>query len=213
MSQTGKPYYKISRSKLLRPLLENALFALGVHWFFQCILQMDRTERFFKLAVDLVFTALFDLILRRWFAFVPALVLGWILAHTLNFLFNGQAFVILKHFGNVRTSADEIERRIVSMRRRMLAEPSLKWAAIFGSLSRGELKETSDLDMRVIRYPGFVNGIRACLFLAGERTRAHRDHFPLDVLLLDSPRLLKRLRPDEPPRVIYDASAVASKKD
>jgi predicted nucleotidyltransferase len=77
---------------------------------------------------------------------------------------------------------------------------------VYGSLTRGELRPTSDLDVRLIRRPGLVNGLRACWFVLRERTRAHLTGFPIDFLVLDSPRLLKRMRPDEPPLVIYDAT-------
>jgi hypothetical protein len=210
MTKSANYFYKVSNSRLLRPILSNVFLALGIHWFFQCVLEMDRTERYFKIAMDAILTILFSLVLIQWLSSIPSICLGWILAHTINFLLNGQAFVVLKHFGDIRNQADEIEKYISSMKIRMVAEASLQWAGIYGSLSRGEMKETSDLDVRVIRYPGLVNGFRACFFVMGERIRAHVNRFPLDILLLDSPRLLKYLRPDEPPIVIYDASDLST---
>ena len=62
---------------------------------------------------------------------------------------------------------------------------------------RGEWKETSDLDMRLVRRPGVRNGLRACWFVMKERTRANMRRFPLDVFLLDDFSRLDRLRHDE----------------
>jgi len=206
MTKSNNHYYKISHSTLLRPILSSVILALGIHWFFQCIWAMDRTERIFKLAFDIALTILIYFVLIQCLSFIPAISLGWIIAHTVNFLLNGQAFEVLKHFGKVKHEKGEIEDYIKNLRIRIRSEPSLRWAAIYGSMSRGEMKATSDLDVRVIRHPGFVNGLRACLFVLCERTIAHIKQFPLDILLLDSPRLLKSIRPDEPPIVIYDAS-------
>jgi predicted nucleotidyltransferase len=149
---------------------------------------------------------LFSLVFFQRLAFIPAIIVGWIIAHTINFLLNGQAMAILTHFGYIKNQEDEVEQYIDLLKDRLQSETSLRWAAIYGSLSRGEMRETSDLDVRVIRTPGFINGSKACFFVMGERTRALLKGFPLDILLLDSPRLLKRMRPDEPPFVIYDAS-------
>jgi len=206
MIKTSPPYYKASKLKWLRPILSNVFAALGIHWLFQNILQMDRTERLFKLAFDAVLTILFFLFLHQWASPFKAILLSWFIAHTVNFLLNGHIFCVLKCFGRVRHNREAFESYLVSLTNRMKAEPSISWAAVYGSLSRGELKNTSDLDVRVIRHPGITNGIRGCFFIMGERTRAHLRQFPLDILLLDSPRLLSRIREDEPPIVLYEAS-------
>jgi hypothetical protein len=212
MKNSNMLYYKASKSKLLRPILSNVYLSLFVHWFFQSILAMDHTERVFKIVVDGVLTVILYLILNHWFSFIIALSPAWVLAHTVNFLSNGSIFALLKCFGNIRHEREEFEEYINSMRIRIKAEPELRWAAIYGSLSRGELNAVSDLDLRVIRYPGFINGLRACFFIMGERTKANIKQFPLDILLLDNPGMLQRMRADETPFVIYDASLGLSKE-
>jgi hypothetical protein len=199
-------YYAISESRIWRPFLRRRLPALVVHWVFQGMLYTDTTELIFRLAIDGFLTSVFALVLSTRLPLLPAIAVGLLLAHTLSFLFNGQIFVVLKHFGDVKHHRREIDEYISSMRSRLEAEPSVCWAAVYGSLSRGEMTETSDLDVRAIRHRGMLNGIRACAFVLTERTRAHLSRFPLDILLLDSPRLLKQMRTDEPAVVIYDES-------
>lgn len=177
-----------------------------MHWLFQNMLNMDFTELSFKLSIDILLTTLFSFLFSIWLPSVFAVLLSFLIAHSINFLFNGQIYVVLKHFGDVTHELSEFAQYIHALNSRLYKEPSIQWAAVYGSMTRGELKTTSDLDIRLIRYPGFINGIRACWFILLERTRAHLNHFPIDYLVLDSPRLLKRLRPDEPPQVIYDAS-------
>lgn len=206
MTKTSPRYYKASKSKILRPILSNVFTALGVHWLFQNILQMDRTERYFKLAVDAVLTILFFLIFRQWLSPISSILLSWLAAHTINFLLNGHIFCVLKCFGWAKHDREAFEAYFISLKNRLKTEPSITWAAAYGSLSRGEWKNTSDLDVRVIRQPGLIKGVRACFFILSERTRAHLHMFPLDILLLDSPRLLSRIRKDESPIVLYDAT-------
>jgi predicted nucleotidyltransferase len=171
------------------------------------MLNMDLTELCFKLGIDILLTILFSFIFSIWLPLAFAVLLSFFLAHSINFLFNGQIYVVLKHFGDVSHELSEFTQYILALKSRLSRESSIQWAAIYGSMTRGELKKTSDLDIRLIRYPGFTNGLRACWFILLERTRATLDHFPIDYLVLDSPRLLNRLRPDEPPQVIYDTSA------
>jgi predicted nucleotidyltransferase len=206
--KTERKYYAVTDKKIFQFLLYSRVTAMSMHWAFQNMLNMDLTELSFKLFIDIFLTATFSLLLSNWLPPVVAIILGFLIAHTLNFLFNGQIFVVLKHFGDITHEFSEYDQYIESIKRRLQEEPSIRWAAIYGSMSRGELKTTSDLDIRLIRYPGFVNGLRACWFILKERSRAHLERFPVDFLLLDSPRLLKRLRPDEPPLVIHDDSMI-----
>lgn len=194
---------------MLRPLMGSVLVALAIHWFFQCLLAMDHTERAFKLLADAILTVIFYLLLRLMLPDVAALCLAWLSAHTLNFIFNSQIYSVLKSFGYVKHSMGEFTAYIRSFTGRAQRQPGIRWAAIYGSLARGELAAASDLDIRVIRAPGLRNAARACLFTMAERTRALLARFPLDILLLDSPRLLQQLRPDEPPQVILDTGSPA----
>jgi predicted nucleotidyltransferase len=209
--KTERKYYAVTDIKILQFLLYSRVTAMAMHWAFQNMLNMDLTELSFKIIIDILLTLIFSLLLSNWLPLVAAIILGVLLAHTLNFLFNGQIFVVLKHFGDVTHELSEFEQYIEAIKNRLNKEPSIRWAAIYGSMTRGEMKTTSDMDIRLIRYPGFVNGIRACWFILLERTRAHLNRFPIDFLMLDSPRLLKRLRSDELPLVIYDASGELSK--
>ena len=66
-----EPSYKVSHNPILRPLLRSPIFALAVHWVFQGMLYMDRTELVFKLGFDLILTAIL------WLLLAPLLGLSW----------------------------------------------------------------------------------------------------------------------------------------
>jgi hypothetical protein len=67
---------------------------------------MDRTERIFKIAVDIVLTiffiSAFNLFYHTWLV-VP---FSYLISHTINWLFNGQLFVLLKNLNLVYNDAD-----------------------------------------------------------------------------------------------------------
>jgi predicted nucleotidyltransferase len=161
------------------------------------MLHMDRSERWFKAGLDLVLTTLLAPLLKYLTGSWTALIIAWALAHTINFFFNGQLWGALKHFGLVRVTPGAFARYRRSLVQRVESEPSILFAAAYGSLCRGQLRASSDLDIRLVRAPGVANGLRASLFVMKERTRALFQRFPLDLYVFDTMSSLSRLNPLE----------------
>jgi predicted nucleotidyltransferase len=198
-----KGYANISTPGL-KALVSRKEGALLLHWLVQGLLYMDRTERLFKIGLDLVgglfLGALLRVRLSRWAAFSA----GFFIAHTLNFLFNGHLWGVLKHFGGVQNSRDEFSQEVESLKERLACEPSIVYAAAYGSLARGEWSPTSDLDVRMVRAPGMHNGWKASIFVLRERTRAFLSGFPIDIFVFDDYKFRTRMREDASPVVLKD---------
>jgi thymidylate kinase/predicted nucleotidyltransferase len=190
-------YAKV-KSPWMQRLVHRKEGALAVHWLFQGLLYMDPTERRIKLGIDLLLSLLFGSLLKRRLRIVPAFGLGLIAAHTLNFIFNGQIFGVLKHFGGVRHTWDEFNGEVERMRRKAAEEPDIVYAAAFGSLARSEWSPTSDLDVRLVRAPGLRSALRVGWFAIRERARANFIRFPLDLYVLDRYESLERMSEKEP---------------
>ena len=186
----------------LRWLLRSPVAGVAAHWLFQGLFYMDTTERWFKLALDFLLTALAAIPLGIWFRSHMAWPAAFLLAHTLNFLFNGQIWGVLKHYGIGRLSHAEFESYLCQLSQRTGNEPSILWAGVYGGLARGNWSPTSDLDARLVRRPGMINALRACLFVLAERSRALIRKFPLDIYVLDGPGKLSAMRDDEWPKTI-----------
>jgi len=166
---------------------------------------MDRTEKTFFILLDgIFFLPLFCLIVASSVPTIYAASVAVSIAHTIHWLFNGHVYVLVKKLGYAHTDKKRFTDYTVELSRRVSREPSIMAAAAFGSLSRGQLTEHSDMDVRVIRRSGAINGVRACFFTFLERGRALLGSFPLDIYTLDGLAGLKKLRPDEPPVVLYD---------
>jgi predicted nucleotidyltransferase len=197
-------YYNVSKLAILRPFLSNPIFALGVHWVFQGMLYMDWTERVFRIGVEVALASvfLFLLVPVGRFPIGWAVTIAFLIAHTLNFLFNGQMWVVLKHFNLVKHSRAEFDEYLGQLAEKIRTEPSIGRAAVYGSIVRGEWNPASDLDVRLVRRTGVANGLRACWFVLRERTRALLNKFPLDIYVLDGPERLVEMRADELPREV-----------
>jgi hypothetical protein len=189
--------YANMTNPFLRKLLKYPAIALGMHWVFQSLFYMDSTERWFKLSLDSLVTLAFATLLNLLFADNLAWVLGFLLAHTLNFLFNSQIWGVLKTYGYIRLSYVNFTQYVDQLGHRAAVEPSLDHLVICGSLARQEWLPTSDLDARILRKKGVLNGLRACWFLLKERSRALFNRFPLDMYVIDDISSLDKLRADE----------------
>ena len=195
MNTKAESYAKVTKP-LLRKLLKHQAIALGLHWVFQSLYYMDSTERWFKLSLDLLLTLVFAQALNLLLADKLAWLLGFLLAHTLNFLFNGQIWGVLKTYGSVQQHYVQYTQYVERLGQRAAVEPSIDRLIIYGSLARQEWSPTSDLDARILRKAGFLNGMRACWFLLKERSRSLFNQFPLDLYVIDDMRSITRLRED-----------------
>ncbi|MCL4294103.1 MAG: hypothetical protein KJ077_00145 [Anaerolineae bacterium] len=191
--------YAKLESKFVQGLLRHPLMALAMHWTFQSLFYMDPTERWFKLMLDAILLVLGGLILSFWLAWPVAWLVAFIIAHTLNFLFNGHLWGVLKHYSLVKYSYESFQGYVRNLGERAQHEPAIDYVVIYGSLSRQKWSPSSDLDARVMRYPGLMNGLRTSWFLLCERSRACIAGFPLDIYLLDHETALKKLNPEETP--------------
>lgn len=196
-----KSYAKVE-SPWLRLLVSRRCGALASHWMFQGMLNMDRSERYFKVGLDLVLWMILTPILRIWLSGPLALGLGLWAAHTVNFVVNGQIYAVLKTFGKVQSTQISYEREVAMLSERLAREPAVLYAAAYGSLARGQWSPTSDLDVRLVRAPGWRSALRVCWFALRERSRAFWRRFPLDIFVLDSYASLERLAEKDSPVIL-----------
>lgn len=173
-------------------------------WLFQGILYMDTTEKLFKILIDILFFMPIYFVLRSYCLLSVSVAI--VLAHTINWIFNGQLFVLLKNLKLTKTKSECFIQYLNELKKRIEKENSILAAAAFGSLSREQLKEISDLDVRIIRKRGVVYGLRACFFVLLERSRAFFNKFPLDIYVLDSFKSLTKL--NEQPILLHDSKSM-----
>lgn len=210
---SSKDGYVKTSIPLINALFKFKLFIVVSNWIFQGMLYADKTERVFRLLLD----GLMTLILYAFFINLIldthiVLIFSFFVAHTVNWIFNGQLFVLGRYVGIKPKKQDKFCIYINELKSRVEREKSIQLVAIYGSLSREELNENSDLDVRIIRKNGFLNGLRACLFGFSERTRALFSRFPLDIYVIDSPNHLLKMRKDESPKILYDPYHISDQK-
>jgi predicted nucleotidyltransferase len=182
------------------------------NYVFQGIRHSSRTEYFYKIISTILYSIIFlgcltiggvDLSL---FTLSCSLVLG----HAFNWLLNGNISALLIHVLFLkRLNKEKLFDYLFSFQSRIESETWLLYSAAFGSLTRGDIKDSSDIDVTVVRYPGFMNGVKSLLFVLKEKKIAEFQGIPLEIYIDETPLLSKkRFGAEENPVVLYDPYCV-----
>ena len=198
------------RNKLKITLKSKKIFfpiLLIGNWLSQSIFSMDKTEKIARLSIEIILIVILFII----FLFLTplhillSLVIAFLIANTLSwFMFSNAHLYIIASLEIATIEKKSLKIYIEGLKKRGNRNQAILCIAIFGSMSRGEFHEYSDLDARVIRKKGFKNGILAVGFIIKERWKAQKNRIPLEILLGDSTSFMKKMRKDEPPVIIYD---------
>jgi hypothetical protein len=178
-------------------------------WLMQGMLYMNKTEIIYKLSLDVIFT------FAWWFLAVtiPSVtgwLIAWFLAHTTNWVINGQPVAMCRHFDWGKNDPFRFISYIEKMERRIQNRPYLAAAASFGSLSKGMYKETSDIDIRVVLGKGIIGHIRAANYCFLERARAAASLFPLDLYAFELEEMKHKMNENEVPVIFSDPLGLIS---
>lgn len=193
-------------------ILNSAPLVLLRYWVFQGVMCMNWVEILHRYLLEgLLFSAVF-LLLPAGLDSVTAVLVAFLIAHTLSAVLNGHPFAVLAHDAGVHSVCYYRDpQRFLSYVEAMHERTALKFpdyldgALIFGSVVRGIFRESSDLDIRYIARPGFWNAFRSAHLVFLERLYATLRGFPMDIyMFLDARETAVKMNvDDEPPVALY----------
>lgn len=182
---------------------------LPVGWVLQILHSTDRTERWVRIAFEATLISVFWFLL----ADVPVLNDGvarfaWIflVVHSVSWFFLGNFWVyMLDSFLWVRNPGiDAVLKYVEFVRGVFVRSESCDAILIYGSMCRRAFHGRSDLDLRIIRKPGFIAGVISVFLGFYVRIPAALRKIPVDLQVVDSIEFLdKQMRSDEHPIVVY----------
>lgn len=179
------------------------------NWVSQGIWHLDKTEKIYKIFFTLFFTFIFYFILSFFLNFDNNIFLvffSFIIAHTINWVVNSNLFTLFVHRLLIgETKKEDFFKYIENLKKRVEEEDSIIAIYCYGSMSRGELKEKSDLDISFLREKGLANAIKSILFFTKEKKIAQSIKIPSESFLCDGISCFKkRYSINEPPVIVYD---------
>lgn len=173
---------------------------------------MNRVEIVYKLMVDVILTALIAV-----FFFSEGgadeinatnLILSFLLAHTINWIINGQPVALLMHIDIGSNNAEYFIRYIERLEKRIKKKTYFAACASYGSLSVGNYNPKSDIDIRIIMKESLWSQVRTANFCFWERVRAFLSFFPLDLYAFTLEEVKRKMSPKEPPVIFSDAESI-----
>lgn len=177
------------------------------NWLFQGIHHLDITEKTYRIG----FTIVSSLIV--YYGFRISIVYSIVIGHTLNWLVNSNFYMILIHrLMTSKLSKRELFEYAQSLQKRLEKQNWILYAASFGSICRGKLKDSSDLDISIVRKPGLINGLKGLWFILIEKKIGDLNKIPLELYLNDIPETSKnRFKSENNPVVMYDKENIIKK--
>lgn len=167
---------------------------------------MDETERLVRILTEFALAIAIALMLAT--PILPyGIIVGYLFTHSLSFVLNGHLTCLTRR---IRKDYPALTLTVaistlMEMKSRICRENSISGAAVFGSFAGEEFTGRSDLDIRLIRKPGVIMGIRACYFAMLERARATLRDVPLDLYVVDKPlNLFRQVKREEHPIILWD---------
>lgn len=176
---------KISKDRTITPCIRIPL-VMGSSWFIQGILYMDKTERYFKIITDILLSIIIYMLANYNTHDFSIITFNFLAAHTINWVINGQIPVALKNSGIINKTPSEINNYSIYIKNKLTKYPYFIFGSIYGSSSRDQLKTGSDLDVRVVRKKGLINGMITSVIIMKLRLSSLLSLFPLDIYLLDN---------------------------
>jgi predicted nucleotidyltransferase len=173
------------------------------NWIHQGFFYLDRTEMFYRIVWELILFSICFYLLSEFLNVgeIGSIVLSALVSHTLNWIFNDNfwACMIFTFPNLLNPGQDNTIKYLKNLQTRLDKANYIGGGMIYGSLSRGEWRKKSDLDIRILRKSGVLNGLYGYVFVFKERIIALFNKQPLDIYLADSIKFLKKMRIDEHP--------------
>ena len=178
------------------------------NWFFQSIVNADRTEKIYKISFTVVLTVITYSTLNQFLIFsnVKLAITSFIIAHTLNWVVNGNFYNLIIHrLLLAQISKEDLFNYLLKLEEKLKDKDWIVYAASFGSICNGNLKDSSDVDISIVRKPGLKNAILAIVFSVKEKKYADFNKIPLELYISDTPEnSMKRFSVEKNPVIVYD---------
>ena len=181
------------------------------NWLMQGILHADKSEKGYKMMFTIFFWAIFIIVFNFYLnlGFTSSLILSFIIAHTLNWIINCNFYVLFVHrIRWLKTSKPTLFNQLYNIQNRLENLSNRDWilyVVSHGGICKGTLSQHSDIDVSLIRKPGFKNLVSAIIFYVKEKKYADFKRVPLDIFICDTPEnCIKRAKGQKNPIVLFD---------
>lgn len=182
----------------IKPSKTNKILLIIKNYLAQGMLYMEIEELFFKISMTLIPASLL-------YIYTPLnIFLSFFIAHTINYLINGQFNVLLRYvYSQEHVNIYKVEKinlKLAELYKRKFFLDVL----VTGSGSKDQMNSSSDIDLRIYYNKSFISYLKVCLALLNLRIYAILNSIPIDVYAFNRVNFLDKLDSDEIPISIFN---------
>lgn len=195
---------KYKEDGLLYTVLNFRFMVLLSNFLLQGLRYMSYGEAIFKITITF-FLALILIIFgaEPWVAFF--------VGHFLNYVFNGQFFVVYRYLGSKQVMSFNNLTEFIDLidRYGQVFQPAD--VLLIGSFCRGQMRSSSDLDIRIFHENSLVPSLKAYMMAMMLRFKGLVLRFPIDVFCFSKLEFLNKIDPSEIPACFNSDSRIISR--
>ncbi len=183
---------KYSNSGFIYSILNTKLVVLLSNVIFQGSRYMELGELLYKLSITIFFSLFF-------FSIGADVLLSIVVAHLVNYIFNGQFFVVYRYLFSSNVLTKEKVSYIFNFSCQLSKSRYIKDVLFIGSLCRNELKRSSDIDIRIFHHHGLIPSLYAYTQATKLRYYGMVYKIPVDVFCFSDLSFLNKIDKQETP--------------
>ena len=194
-----------SKNVLLNLLTNNLAFVIFKSWLAQGFIDLSIEEKLYKIILNLF-------IIGFLFSFMPVtfvnIIFVLLIAQTVNWITNDHFMDNMCHLNLIKNNNTKMFHDLLLLKTKLSRFSFIDFAGVYGRIARGESIHTgSDIDIRIIRKPGFFNAVKSAFVGHYLRTLAIFCLIPIDLQMWNKASDLNRMRKDENPLMLIGTKA------
>jgi len=183
-------------------LANNRLVMAIRNFIFQGFMYMTWAERVYKIAFSLIFITLLSGSLNIYLALC--------VAHFLNYLLNGQFFVLARYLFSSSLMTRRKILKVINLCGKLKRSFGILDVLVTGSGSRNAMSSRSDLDLRVYHSSDFFSVVKALVYANILRAYGTLIGCAVDVYSFNDPLFIEKLDSDEIPISLFHCKILKS---
>jgi predicted nucleotidyltransferase len=186
------PKIKYKNKSFLSYVLSLRVVVLLSNIIFQGIRYMSLGEKIYKLSMTLAFALIV-------YVFLDNILSSIIIGHLLNYILNGQFYVVFRYLSSKQTMSKEDLDEYIGLIEKYIKIYKPLDVLVIGSFCRGKMSKTSDLDIRLYHKNDFQSSLKAYLMATTLRFIGLWIKFPIDIFCFSDISFLDKISKDEIP--------------
>tara|TARA_R110000787_G_scaffold59922_3_gene135820 strand:- start:12443 stop:13093 length:651 start_codon:yes stop_codon:yes gene_type:complete len=183
---------KYKNQNIITYLLSFRIIVLLSNIIFQGIRYMSFGEKIYKIYFSLILAGLLNILINN-------IVISLIIGHMINYILNGQFYVLFRYLSNKRTMSRNALIEFISIIENYTRLFSPLDILVTGSFCRGKMTKSSDLDIRIYHKGDLISSLKAYTMATTLRFIGLFSKFPIDIYCFSDLTFLDKLNEIEIP--------------